>query len=428
MNKKQTNVLIYPCGPDTAIEIYEAIKHSLDINVMGANSIPSAANSIYEHPIVHLPNISAKNFIDTLNKIIEEHDIDLIFPTHDDVLYYLAANTAEIDTIIIGADEYINHISRYKKNTYALFKKLDFCPTVYNKVEEINSFPVFLKPDRGRGSIGARLIKCKEQLLDEEWKENVITEFLPGKEYTVDCFSDAEHALLYAFPRERKIITNGVSCLNVEPNEVIQKRVWAIASKINQELKFKGLWFFQLKEDQHGTLKLLEICPRIASTMAFARYKGVNLPLLTVYAYLNWDLKVAITHDNVELYRYSQTKAKYDFSFKNVYINYENTLVANGKINVDMIGFIYQCLNDNLKVYLITHQSDVKEVLAQNHVSETLFTKIICVPDKEPIQKHITEPKAIFIDSAYKERMKVFKHGNIPVFDVEGVKPLIKSY
>ena len=37
-----------------------------------------------------------------------------------------------------------------------------------------------------------------------------------------------------------------------------------------------GSWFFQMKRDSEGHLKLLEIAPRIGGTSSLYRIKGVN--------------------------------------------------------------------------------------------------------------------------------------------------------
>jgi hypothetical protein len=56
-----------------------------------------------------------------------------------------------------------------------------------------------------------------------------------------------------------------------------------LANKINKKLHFRGVWFFQVKENINGDLSLLEIAPRVAGTMALSRLKGVNLPLMSLF-------------------------------------------------------------------------------------------------------------------------------------------------
>src|SRR5690606_31699328 len=189
------NILIYPCGADNAIEIYESLRYSIHLNVYGANSQNSIADLILENPVIKLPNINEDGFIEKLNEVISKYEIDLIFPTHDDVVYFFSKKSHEIKTPIIGCDEMINEIARYKSKTYHYFHNNSFNPTVYHSIEEITEYPVFCKPNKGHGSIGAFKINTESELKNALSDTNVITEFLPGAEYTVDCFSDKNNEL-----------------------------------------------------------------------------------------------------------------------------------------------------------------------------------------------------------------------------------------
>lgn len=422
------NILIYPCGADNAIEIYESLRYSIHLNVYGANSHNSIADLILENPVIKLPNINEEGFIEKLNGVISKYEIDLIFPTHDDVVYFFAKRSNEIKTAIVGCDEVINEIARYKSKTYKYFHNSSFNPTVYHSIDEVSEFPVFCKPDKGHGSIGTFKINTEYELKNTFSETNVITEFLPGAEYTVDCFSDKNNELLYAFPRKRHLIRNGVSHINIEPEQETIDKCFEIGKEINKNLKFKGLWFFQVKEDKDGNLKLLEICPRMATTMAFDRYKGVNLPLLSVFAYFDMDVEINILHKNVELYRYSLTKAKFDFEYENVYIDFDDTIIINGKVCIDAIAFIYQSRNLNKKVHLITkHEFDLNKTLSRYNLSPTLFDEIIHLKMDDFKYSLMTKPSSIFIDNFYKERKEVFEKTGMQVFDVDGIKSLIKN-
>lgn len=422
------NILIYPCGADNALEVYESLRYSIHLNVYGANSKKSIADLIFENPVISLPNIFDENFLNELNRIIENYQIDLIFPTHDDVVYFFSQNINKINTEIVGADLLINDITRFKSKTYQAFRDKYFVPKQYFSSSEISEFPVFCKPDKGHGSIGAFKISTSIQLSAHLFDDNVITEFLPGDEYTVDCFSDRHRNLLYAFPRKRKVVRNGVSHVNIEPAQEIIDRCFEIATEINAKLKFKGLWFFQVKEDQSGKLKLLEICTRTATTMAFDRYKGVNLPLLSTFTYFDMDVEINVMHEDIELYRYSQTKAKYKFDYENVFIDFDDTLIINGKVCIDAISFIYQSKNLGKKVYLITkHEYKLQETLRRYHIAENLFDGIIHIEMNDQKFKYMQIPSSVFIDNFYKERKEVFEQTRMHVFDVDGIKSLIKN-
>ena len=113
------------------------------------------------------------------------------------------------------------------------------------------------KPNVGEGSKGVKLINTKEDHLNSKQANDdlLFVEYLPGKEYTVDCLTDRNGELIFVGPRERVEILMGVSFRSrevKEKNEFIE-----IASKINETLDFRGLWFFQLKEDIKWKIKIV---------------------------------------------------------------------------------------------------------------------------------------------------------------------------
>lgn len=420
------NILIYHCGADIGLELYESLRYSIHFKVYGANSKDSIADLMFDEEVIRLPSINEVHFIDKLNITINKFKIDLIFPTHDDVVYFFSQNENKINTKIVGSNAFINEIVRDKSKTYNFFRDSGFVPRIYSDLKEIKKYPVFCKPKVGYGSIGAIKINTKKDLNNEIFNDNVILEYLPGREFTVDCFSDLNNELLYAFPRMRSTIRNGVSYVNIEAEEEIIEICYKIGLEINNLLQFKGLWFFQVKEDVNGELKLLEICSRVATTMAFDRYKGVNLPLLTVFTYFDMPVNISVFHKNIKLYRYTQTKPKYHFKFENLYIDFDDTLIIDEKVCAEAMSLIYQSKNKKIKVYLITkHQFDLSETLSRFHIPVTIFDEIIHIHMDDEKYKYINANNAIFIDNYYVERKEVFEKKGVYVFDVDGIKSLL---
>lgn len=93
-------------------------------------------------------------------------------------------------------------------------------------------------------------------------------EDLPGREYTVDYFINTDGKIVYAKGRGRKRIKNGIS-VNAAFDDNPQFR--QLSERINEVIKQKGGWFFQLKETRNGLLKLFEVAERIAGTSAISR-------------------------------------------------------------------------------------------------------------------------------------------------------------
>src|SRR5690606_18896547 len=144
-----------------------------------------------------------------------------------------------------------------------LFKGGDFCPTIFTDILDDCEYPIFSKPDVGRGSHGVQVLV--DQQMHKETIANddtIFVELLPGNEYTIDCFTNKDGKLLFTGARERALVKMGISFKTYEFE--LTKEIERIANIINDKLSFRGLWFFQLKEAEDGSLKLLEISTRTA--------------------------------------------------------------------------------------------------------------------------------------------------------------------
>lgn len=422
----KNKVLIFPSGAENALEVNEAIRYSVHIEVIPGSSRKDYSELMYENSVEYLPFLNEDNFISELNKIIKEKTIKFIFPTHDTAALFLTENQNKIDAYIISADYKTNFICRYKKETFNLLKNEFFCPKIYFNIAKHEEYPLFAKPNVGQGSQGIKKINNIEEHIDAlKDKDLIYTEYLPGNEYTIDCFTDRHGDLLFSGIRKRAQIKMGISFKSYESSK-LEVKAKEIAEVINSKLSFRGLWFFQLKEDKHGDLKLLEVSTRVAGTMGYFRHKGVNLPLFSVYDALNMDVEIHKNCYKNILYRTTTNKYKYDIEYDKVYIDFDDTIIINDKVNKILLSFIYQCKNNHIKLFLITkHAYDIYDSLEKYCISPYLFDKIIELEIDDDKWRYINPDKSIFIDNFYKERKKVREKLNIPCFDVDFVESLI---
>jgi hypothetical protein len=189
-------------------------------------------------------------------------------------------------------------------------------------------------------------------------------EFLPGKEYTVDCFTDKNGKLLFAEGRERVRINNGIS-FNTIP--IQDESFLEMAKKINDNLSFRGAWFFQVKGRENKEKVLMEISPRIAGTMDLFRVKGVNFVLLGLHDMLNQEVKIINNNFGIELDRALSNKFKIDYDYESIYIDLDDTIIVNNQVNINVIKFLYQAKNENKKIILITrHIKNINKTLKKN--------------------------------------------------------------
>ena len=252
----------------------------------------------------------------------------------------------------------------------------------------------------------------------------LVTEYLPGKEYTVDCLTDKDGIMRYVSPRVRKRTMAGISVAGY--TETVTEEILQIAQTINSRLSFEGLWYFQVRADAEGKLKLMEISVRCAGGMCLTRAKGINLPLLTVYIALGQEITVFDNDKNVEMDRALVGRYNIHVDYKNVYIDFDDTITLRGEVNPMAVFFLYQCRNKGKRVYLLTrHIEDIKASLEKYAISEGLFDEIVSIQDGTPKSEYIKQHDSIFIDNMFKERLDVKQKCRIPVFDSDSFEFLL---
>lgn len=419
-------VLIFPAGTEISFEIVNALKYSKFVELYGGTSVDDHSEFVFKNLIKGFPFIDDDKFLSFLNKVIDENEIDCIYPAHDSVSVFLSQNRELISAQCIIADEKTTMICRSKEETYRFFAYEDFIPIVYNDFSKIEDYPVFAKPKIGQGSQGAiRISNSQElELALKNNNELVICEYLPDEEYTVDCFTDRHGVLRVAKLRNRERIRAGISVRSrlIEKDE----SVLHIAETINSKLSFRGAWFFQLKKNAKGEYKLLEISPRIPGTMGLSRNCGINFPMLTLFDYWNYDVDILDNEYNIILDRAFYSAYKIDIQYQHIYLDYDDTLVVNGNVNTTIVRFLYQAIKQGKSIFLITkHFGDLKAELIQYRIAENLFDEIIWIKPEEEKTDYIQPEGAIFIDDSFAERKKVHDRYHIPIFDLDMVESLL---
>lgn len=405
---KKLRVMVFPCGSECGLEIGRSLRNLKEIELFGASSVDDHGKFAFPNYIDGLPFVNADGFIGALNEVIEEHQIDYVYPAMDSVVDVLAQSAAELSAKVIGSSAETTAIALSKKRTYAALSDVINCPYVFELAELKDSdFPVFMKPEIGCGSKGVLLAKTHDEVVNALAKDPslMILEFLPGDEYTIDCFTDNNGQLLHAGPRQRRRVSKGISVNTVSVKDNIGDFT-KIAEAINEKIKFHGAWFFQLKHDRGGALALLEIAPRIAGSMGLQRNRGVNLPLLSIFSHEGLSVSVHANDYDVEFDRAFYNKVKLSKEFTTLYLDFDDCLMVDGHLlNTDVLKLVGQFRNRKVPVILISrHAGDLEAKLAELGV-RGLFDEVIHLRKGEPKTVHMTDANGVLIDDSFKERL-----------------------
>ena len=74
------NVLVFPAGSEIGLEINNALKYSKHFKVYGLTSTPNHSEYVFSNCITGVPYFDSPDFIEKLNEVIKEYEIDYIFP------------------------------------------------------------------------------------------------------------------------------------------------------------------------------------------------------------------------------------------------------------------------------------------------------------------------------------------------------------
>ena len=416
------NVLVFPCGSENASEIHQALTHSIHVNLFGASSIDDHGRQLFANYRGDLPRIDEAGFDEAFATLLQAWHIDLVFATHDTVQAYLSERADQFAATLVNGDAETCAIARRKTLTYAAFADQSWAPELYATPEDVKQWPAVVKPDLGQGGQGFEQVFDAQQARAalERTHSPLLMEYMPGQEITVDCFSDFQHELRWIGPRNRDRVRAGISMRSTfpPPDPVID----AIAATLNERLRLRGPWFFQLKRDREQRWKLLEISCRVSGSMVAQRAIGVNLPLMAVHDHLQRRVSALPQAAVSVVERRILTVAQLDWSFDTVYIDFDETVIRDGRAIPSTLHFLYRMQSKGKRLVLITrHASDPCATLRKARIAVELFDDIIHITDGRAKSAFI-HANSIFIDNHFPERLDVASHCAIPVFDVDALE------
>jgi len=421
---KKNSILVFPGGYECGIEIIESLKDKKDLKIFSANSLKRDVANFLDIKNFKLPNIGNKNFLSKLNKLLLKNRIKYIYPSHPEIINFFNFNRKKIKAfVLLGTTKTLN-ILEYKKKYLKLFNKETFYIKQYSDLENVDRYPIILKLNKGYGS--KNLIKINSKIESYIYKNKnltkyIIQDFIPGKEYTVECLSNHKGKLVYVNARERFKIRMGTSFYSFDANRKIQKESEKISKIISKKIKMIGVWFFQFKLDKKKQIKLLEIENRVGGTMSFSRAKGVNLAYLNFLILNNKKIKISENTQNVELTKKLLPVIKYkNLKYKNLYIDLDDCLISpENKVNLKVIKFLYRAINENKKIILLSKSNKKnKQLYLKKFKIFEIFDQIIWLKENDKKYKYIKK-NSIFIDDSFSQREEVFKKLGVQTLDPE---------
>jgi carbamoyl-phosphate synthase large subunit len=164
------------------------------------------------------------------------------------------------------------------------------------------TYPVMVKPRRGSGSRGIRMVGSAQELTEMQASADyLVQEYLPGTEYSIDVLADVTGHVVASVPRVRERVDSGVSVAGRTLHDAELERLGADMAVVT------GLTYVanvQFRRDAAGRPALLEVNPRFPGTMPLTVASGVDMPLMALDALRGKPLPAQAGFRDVAMVRY----------------------------------------------------------------------------------------------------------------------------
>lgn len=303
-------------GAPGAAGILKCLQQDATVNVIAVDANPNAVGRYLNKDFETIPYANDPAFIDAVLALCRIKNIHAVLPLVTRELIPLSQHIQEFE--LAGAKLLVSpaaslEIANNKSKLYEFLQWRGIAVPAFSIVETVEQFnqaveelgypkrSVCFKPSVSNGSRGFRIISEQINELDllfnhkpssvyislketvrilssGSFPELLVSEYLPGDEYSVDCLANHGETILVV-PRLRKKMINGIS---VEGEFVKNENIISYCTRIIKELQLHGNIGIQVKSSDKGEFLILEINPRVQGTISSALGAGVNLPLLAI--------------------------------------------------------------------------------------------------------------------------------------------------
>lgn len=234
-----------------------------------------------------VPSITDPYYLDSLQDICRKEKVNAITTFIDPEIEMLSDHRSEFEQLGVEVLAPYEQTAKYCFDKYLMFQYLveKGIPTImtWGSIDDFEvalknkkvSFPVFVKPRKGSGSVGARKITDFEKLKNAVWEDGslIIQEYMDCTDLDVDVYVDTiSHQAVSAFSKRKLETRIGGASKTVSFKDEI---LFELIRKICSIFRFSGpvdMDFFY-KDRQYY---LSEINPRFGGAYLHAFGAGVD--------------------------------------------------------------------------------------------------------------------------------------------------------
>ncbi|MGB3258187.1 MAG: ATP-grasp domain-containing protein [Ornithinimicrobium sp.] len=300
-------VLVTGAGGPAAIGFLQlASRPGVEMYAADMDPVASGLYLVKPERRVIVPRGDAPDFVETVREICRRLEITVLVPTVDAELLPLAGVRhllAAEGTHLLAAPSSTLEICLDKAELARVCADTcDVPTTTVLRPETPVPFPSIVKPRTGSGSRGIRPVHGPDDLLGLcDDGSQLVQEYLPGEELSVDVFVRADGAVVAAVPRSRDRVDSGVA---------VAGRTWDDDASITQAVTvcraigLRGVANVQLRRRSDGSPALLEVNPRVPGSLVLTAAAGPNLAALALAEALGEHVPSHVPFREVAMVRY----------------------------------------------------------------------------------------------------------------------------
>lgn len=306
------SILITGAGGAAAVTLIRALRDRY--RIIAADMDPLAVG-LYLVPLedrVLLPRGDDPTFVPILLQEARTRGADLVIPTVDVELAGVSAATSDFAShaiaVLVETPATLDRCLDKWALVQVCASSVRVPVTVLLDQDTTSSqiaalgAPFIIKPRRGAGGRGFAIIESESMLADVRRDgTQILQEFLPGEEFSIDVLARPDGHVVAAVPRRRDKVDSGIA---VAGRTMKEEPLVTFGRSVAKAIGVVGVVNVQARRAADGTPALLEVNPRFPGTMALTVMAGVDMPNLAVAAAFGQSIPASIDFSEVAVVRH----------------------------------------------------------------------------------------------------------------------------
>lgn len=335
------NILVTAIGGRAGYNLVRCLKESTlneRLSYVGAD-MNAKSPAIFCEEFALIPPSNKESYIEELQRIVEDYNVDLIIPTSDEESLILSKyKKRNINTVPIGDYEGILSVMD-KLMLYESTKKFEIVPhtielhkgSTIKEIKDRIGVPAFIKPRMGRGGRYTHIVKdttLKENnKLEKYWKSYmddfgppICQPYIESNDYGIDVYVDKKGKINIGAMRKKLMVKTGERIVGMHSVSIDSPEIQDICRRIIDIFGLRGFNEIEMKLES-GKFYATDVNPRNGGSIYLSKASGSNIAILPILELLKKPFPQFYYNSGVHLFRREIEKNGYLFFWDYIGLN-----------------------------------------------------------------------------------------------------------